>query len=229
MLFARWRRMWYRRGASLRPLLWLATPLAVLLLIDAQLRPVIRSMAAYQAKVIATRIINEAVTESLSGGAAPYDRLVQVQCDNSGRVTSVQTDMVRLNLLKASLTTTASQRLSMLESQTVLIPVGTLTGWQLLSGRGPRVEFKIVPSGFVQSQLQHRFDSAGINQTRHQILLQVDASIIAVLPGYSTTTEVSTGLVLAETVIVGVSPEAFTQVLTENGDTAGLLADYGQH
>ena len=86
-----------------------------------------------------------------------------------------------------------------------------------------------MPAGYVRSSLSHRFDAAGINQTRHQIMLRLDASIIAVLPGYTTSTEVSTDFLLAETVIVGTSPDSFTQVLTGDDQSIDqLIADYGR-
>ncbi|MDF3005769.1 MAG: yunB [Oscillospiraceae bacterium] len=225
------RRFWPRRtlqsqALKIRFLVFMLIVFGLLALIDAQIRPMIKSMAAYQAKVYATRVINEAIGAQLTGNTVSYDSLVKVTTDNNGRVTSVQTDMVRLNLLKATMTDAASQQLALLQSQTIRIPLGTLLGWQLLSGRGPKIEFKIVPAGFVQSQLNHRFDSAGINQTRHQIVMQLDANIIAILPGYTAASEISSSLILAETVIVGVSPESFTQVLTKNDDAAGLIADY---
>ena len=58
--------------------------------------------------------------------------------------------------------------------------------------------------------------------------MQLDANIIAILPGYTSASEISSSLILAETVIVGVSPESFTQVLTKNDDVAGLIADYNK-
>ena len=194
---------------------------------DKHIRPMIKTMAASQAKVFATRAINKAVNEQLASGEIPYDSLVKVSLDNNGKVTSVQTDMVKLNLLKSAMTNAASEQLNLLQSQTVRIPIGTLLGLQILSGRGPRVEFKIVPAGFVNSQLTHRFDTAGINQTRHQIVLELIANISAVLPGYSAASQVTSSLILAETVIVGVSPEAFTQVITEQTEPENIIADYG--
>lgn len=222
------RRTWQSHVIKIRLLVFLLTVFGLLTAVDAQIRPMIKSMAAYQAKVYATRVINEAISAQLASNAVSYDSLVKVTTDYNGRVTSVQTDMVRLNLLKATMTDAASQQLALLQSQTIRIPLGTLLGWQLLSGRGPKIEFKIVPAGFVQSQLNHRFDSAGINQTRHQIVMQLDANIIAILPGYTAASEISSSLIMAETVIVGVSPESFTQVLTKNDDTAGLIADYNK-
>lgn len=216
-----------RRGGFLRVKIFLLLLVLAVALIDAQIRPVIKSMAANQAKVYATRVINDAVSQRLSGeDAVDYAALVKVTTDNAGKVTSVQADMVRLNTLKAEMTSAASEQLSLLQSQTIMLPIGTLTGLQLLSGRGPRVEFKIIPAGFVNSTLNHSFDSAGINQTRHRIVMELSATITAILPGYSAASEVSSSLILAETVIVGVSPQSFTQVITKNDEIPGLIADY---
>jgi len=206
----------------------LALIIFAVLSVDNRIRPMIKTMAASQAKVFATRIINESINKQFSSDDLSYDALVKVILDGDGKVTSVQTDMVRLNVLKSKMTAAASEQLNLLQNQTVRIPLGTLLGLQIFSGRGPKVEFKILPTGYVDSKLNHRFDSAGINQTRHQIVLQIDATIMALLPGYSASSSVSTSLILAETVIVGASPEAFTQVVTEEQtDSAGIIADYG--
>ena len=225
----RWTRAGRRYGARLRAAFFLLLLLGCCAAVDAHIRPVIQSMAAYQAKVYATRILNEAVEAQLAGESPSYRELVSLSTGDDGKINAVQTDVVRLNLLKAALTNAATDRLEELEQQTVLVPLGTLLGWQVLSGRGPLVEFRLVPAGYVRSSLSHRFDAAGINQTRHQIMLRLDASIIAVLPGYTTSTEVSTDFLLAETVIVGTSPDSFTQVLTGDDQSIDqLIADYGR-
>ncbi len=225
----RWARAGRRYGARLRAAFFLLLLLGCCAAVDAHIRPVIQSMAAYQAKVYATRILNEAVEAQLAGESPSYRELVSLSTGDDGKINAVQTDVVRLNLLKAALTNAATDRLEELEQQTVLVPLGTLLGWPVLSGRGPLVEFRLVPAGYVRSSLSHRFDAAGINQTRHQIMLRLDASIIAVLPGYTTSTEVSTDFLLAETVIVGTSPDSFTQVLTGDDQSIDqLIADYGR-
>ncbi|MBC8577139.1 sporulation protein YunB [Yanshouia hominis] len=225
----RWAGAGRRYGARLRAAVFLLLLLGCCTAVDAHIRPVIQSMAAYQAKVYATRILNEAVEAQLAGESPSYRELVSLSTGDDGKINAVQTDVVRLNLLKAALTNAAADRLEELEQQTVLVPLGTLLGWQVLSGRGPLMEFRLVPAGYVRSSLSHRFDAAGINQTRHQIMLRLDASIIAVLPGYTTSTEVSTDFLLAETVIVGTSPDSFTQVLTGDDQSIDqLIADYGR-
>ena len=68
-------------------------------------------------------------------------------------------------------------------------------GGQILSGRGPEVEFRVIPAGYVHTEIYNQFQSAGINQTLHQIMLKVDATVSAVMPIYTVTTEVTTNTV----------------------------------
>ncbi len=196
-------------------------------LIDTRVRPVIQSVSSYQARVFATKAINDAIAQELAGENIRYDNLVMISQNETGGITAIQTDMVALNRLRSSATEAVLDCLAQMEQQSIEIPIGTLSGIQFFSGRGPTVEFKVVPAGFLQTQLENRFDSAGINQTRHQIMLNMNMNVIAIIPGYSVTTEVTVNFCLAETVVVGVVPDAFTQII---GDESGLnnqIFDYG--
>lgn len=74
--------------------------------------------------------------------------------------------------------------------QDIYLSMGTLSGVQLLSGRGPDLNLKVVPSGYMTSEIENRFDSAGINQTRHQIMLKMDMRVLAIIPGYTVATDI---------------------------------------
>lgn len=176
------------------------------LLTDLNLRPLIKRYAQYQATVIATNTINRTIEQELSDNLDLYRDLITVSTTHDDTVTSIQTDSVRINLLKSKLTNLIGERLAAVSTQNIDIPVGTMLGAQILSGRGPKLNFKVIPTGFVQSQIKNQFTSAGINQTLHQIILQIDVSVAAIIPGYTTTTEVTTNFVIAETIIVGKVP-----------------------
>ena len=74
--------------------------------------------------------------------------------------------------------------------------------------------------------IQSTFDDAGINQTRHQIMLNIDATVYIVIPWYKTNVELSTNFVIAETVIVGTVPEYFTRV-DGSENVVDDINDYG--
>ena len=71
-----------------------------------------------------------------------------------------------------------------------------------------------------------RFEDAGINQTRHQLILAVQTEVEAVLAGKRTEVSVPSEFVLAETVLVGQIPESYTRVLTDSRELVSELNDY---
>ncbi|MDD2955702.1 MAG: sporulation protein YunB [Oscillospiraceae bacterium] len=190
---------------------WAAALCAAIALValDTQVRPVIRAYAGYQAKVYATRAIDAAVLEVLSREQVTYDGLIHVSRGNGGEILALQTDAVAVNRLKSLMTAAITRKLEEMESQEVRVHAGTLSGAQFLAGRGPMLSFRLLPAGFARASLCQAFDSAGVNQTHHQVKLEVEASITAVIPAYSVTTQVATDVVLAETVIVGSVPQAY--------------------
>lgn len=103
----------------------------------------------------------------------------------TGKVTALQADTVLLNQIKSAVTEQVGERLQDLSSHDLSIPLGSLTGVKIFSGRGPSISFRLMPEGVVMTNLYHEFFQAGVNQTLHRIYLQIDMEISAVLPGFS--------------------------------------------
>ncbi|MBQ3103858.1 MAG: sporulation protein YunB, partial [Oscillospiraceae bacterium] len=100
--------------------------------------------------------------------------------------------------------------LSQLADTELSIPVGTLTGSPLLAGRGPRLKVRMQTVGVAGSDIENEFTAAGINQTKHRIILTVEVRVSILLPGYTTYTTAGGSYEVAETVIVGQVPETYT-------------------
>lgn len=214
-------------GLLARLLAVLAVLLIAAAVADMRMRPMVEDMLAYQAKVYAFRTINDAMLRELEQDTVAYDDIARLTRTADGSVASIQTDVVAVNRLKSQMTDSVVRRLEDVENQTIRIPVGTLLGNQFTTGRGPAVAIRVVPVGYVQSELYNQFSSAGINQTLHQIMLQTSVQMVAVLPGYSVKTETSTSFCIAETVIVGAIPEGYTIVDGDNNSTVAKVNDYG--
>ena len=58
------------------------------------------------------------------------------------------------------------------------------------------------------------FSEAGINQTLHQILMEVSMDVTILVAGGTKKATISQTVVVAETVIVGIVPESFLNVGT---------------
>ncbi len=201
-----------RRLYLFRFLAMVVVILVVLLALDIRLRPIIRDYSYSRAVYLATSTINDAVNEEISNSGVEYNDLIYLEKDDTGRVTALHTNIVKINKLKASVTNYVIDKLNELDTSPLSIPLGTISGIDMLSGMGPIIQIKVVPLGQATAAFGSEFTSAGINQTRHSITMQVSATVTIMLPRESIETEVTTHVDVAETVIVGVVPDSYTNV-----------------
>ena len=92
---------------------------------------------------------------------------------------------------------------------TIEIPSGNLTGASLLMGRGPRIPVRIVVLSSSRVEFSNGIVTAGINQTKHQISLRVTVDMEILVPWGTENTQVSTDVLIADTVIVGKVPDTY--------------------
>ena len=225
--FFYYRRRWDRRTA-LRLLLFflLAGVLAVLLMAAVQMRSLLSGLAVTRVSNTVTGIVSEAVYGAIETGELQYDSLVSLEKDNEGQITAVHSNMAAFNHLQAEILSTVLERVDEVDADDLSIPIGSLTGSAILAGRGPAIHVRMESVGSSQANFHNEFTSAGINQTKHQIVLTVDVSASILLPGFHTATEVSNSFIVAETVIVGAVPENYTSFTTESGTYIEDTKDY---
>ena len=215
-----------RLPARLRVLAVLCLLAGLLIMIERNLRPLIQAYGETAAKWVAMRAVNDGVEKALSASNITYDQLVTVQKDDQGTITSIEADVVQINRLKAAATGAVMDELENYTKQTVEIPFGNLIGGDFFTGRGPYIPIKISMSGTALSVMNSRFTSAGINQTSHQIELEVTVRIYAAIPGFRSSIETTTNYLVAETVLVGEVPDSFTQVDGDQADIVRKIFDY---
>ena len=198
-----------RRGMPVRGKVFiiLACTVAVCFIFNMQIKPVVETAVANESEIFAVNVINQAVLENLGENAVSYENLISVSRDGSGNVQSITTNVVEMNMLKSNIIKNVQQKLGDNSYIKVWIPYGTFLGGDIFYGRGPKVPLKIMLSGNVSADFKSSFSSAGINQTRHQIYLNVTASVHSFLPGFRESTDVKTNVLVAETVIVGSVPQ----------------------
>ena len=178
----------------------------VLVWADARLHPQLHALAAMQALASQEHVLNSAVLSALDGGE--YGALIAVQQNERGQVTSIQTDALQINILKGRISEAAASALAE-RTQVVAIPAGSLTGLDLLAGRGPAIRVPVRTSGYANAEIESVFEDAGINQTIHRLLLQVHAEVCLSMSKTQQTKSLTYAVSLAETVIVGEVPALY--------------------
>ena len=179
------------------------------LLLDARVRPLVRRLTAVQAQALAAQASSRGVSEALARCETDYNALVELQREASGEVVSVQTNAYAVNRVRIAVDQAVTDVLAQLAQKPLGVPLGSLTGLALLNGRGPRLPVLISVTGSVQTDFENRFESAGANQTRHQIFMNTTLTVLTVFPGGDTKTTYNATVLLAETVIVGAVPYAY--------------------
>ena len=192
--------------------------------LDMGIRPMVREAAASQTQIAVNRMIQRAVLEVLEEDGLRYQSFVSLQQNQSGETTALITDTVLINRLQGELLEKILQTLQQYRELKLELSLGSLTGIQFLAGRGPLVALQL---RLVKTKIINQFDEAGINQTRHRIQLQVTVDMLSLLPGYRISSQAQCNVILAETIIVGLVPDAYTEVYGGTDDLVGMIQDYG--
>ena len=203
----RWRKYGSHHQIKWKAVFVLIICFVLVILLDQQLRPIILSITTNQARIKSVDTINSAVTKELSEHGVSYNDLISVERNDSGEVLSITTNMVKMNELKAAIITNVQKQLGDDNQMNMGVPLGTLLGNDLLHGWGPNVPLRLTLSGNVNADFKSSFESAGINQTKHQIYLNIHTSVYSLIPGFNSTTDVETNVPVAETIIVGQVPQ----------------------
>ena len=208
--------LYYQRRIGRRTLLrflaffLITLMLTLLFFFTAQMQPLLENLATTRVSNMVNRIVSEAVDEAIENGDISYNDLITFEKDNEGQITALYSNMAAFNRLQSHILDIILARIDQVSARELSIPVGSLSGSVLLAGRGPRISVRMESVGSSSANFENEFTSAGINQTKHQIVLNIDVAVSILLPGFSTATTVSNAVTVAETVIVGSVPDTYT-------------------
>lgn len=180
--------------------------IALFCFIEIKIRPLIREASKSKARAYATEIISSAVLSALSES----EQLVTIEYNNDG-VSSIQTNIAELSKLRAVVILDLTDKISK-DRFGFSVPLGSLSSSNLIAGVGIPIKIKLVPIGDVYADIRTEFVESGINQTLHKITLRVRITFNVISAGSSVKMELANDISLAETVIVGKVPDAYTAI-----------------
>ncbi len=170
--------------------------------------PVLKTVSEDQIRALAVTAVNEAVSEVMEQSPS-YTDMVIIGYDNENCINSIRINSTAVNSIVQKSTIESQNRITELGSHGIDVPVGSLSGIMLFSGKGPDLNLRVVPVGSVTAKLCSEFKEAGINQTNHRIYLRIGAKISAILPGANNVINTETDVVILESVIIGKIPDTY--------------------
>lgn len=213
MRWRRWRRFSFQKKKNGQAYfaIMLGVLLALLMIhtIHNALRPPLVALTENRIRNQIIHVAEEAVGEVLYRQGASYSDMVSLQTGKSGEITILSTDTVQLNQLRNAVMEQVITQVEDLDTEELGIPLGLLTGWDLLSATGPKLPVRVLSVASASGSYRNDFISAGINQTLHRIFLDVTILVRVLLPGGIVETEVMVPISVAETVIIGQVPQTY--------------------
>ena len=172
-----------------------------------QYRDVVLELSETQVKNHTSDLINDAIDEQIETGNIQYDRIVYFEKDLDGRITALKTNMSEVNRLKTDILNIINDEILALDTTDLGIHTGSLLLPEFFSGRGFLLPIQIVSIRNSEASLHSEFREAGINQTLHQLNMQVSVDVTVLVLGQTDDFTVCSQVIVAETVIVGQVPD----------------------
>ncbi|MEZ4357048.1 MAG: sporulation protein YunB [Eubacteriales bacterium] len=187
----------------------LISVIVLLYIIDASVKPGIFALTETKLKSLAVNAMNESIKDITKD--LEYSDFINIEKDNEGQINLILANSVKMNEVSSSIALDTQQRIEELGTQGIDLPIGSILGGSFFSGRGPNINIKFEPIGVATSKFYSDFESAGINQTRHCIYIDVETTFKIIVGNSSQEVSTKSEMLILETIIVGKVPETYLQ------------------
>ena len=209
-------RMLRRFRIFLRVMILAVLGVAVAFLVfRSRFRDVIQDLAQTQVKNTTSDLTNDAIAKQIADGVIQYDRIVYFEKDLDGRITALKTNIGEINRLKTDILNIINDEILALDTSDIGIPLGSVFLPELFSGKGITIPIRILAIRNSDASFSSSFTQAGINQTLHQLTMEVCVDVTVLVLGQTSSFNVKSEVVIAQTIIVGEVPSTFLNTGSE--------------
>ena len=165
----------------------------------------VESYAVYNTE----KAVNQAIDEIFEKDNIKYEDLIDLSENANGEISALKVNTVKLNLLKSKLSSNITKKINTAEHGEINLNFGTIYKSSLLSGAGPVLRIKIHPANQTIIKFKDTFTQNGINQVKHTLYLDIKVCYTITAVTILKSSEYSTLIPVADTVIVGTVPKYY--------------------
>jgi len=180
--------------------------------------PAIISMADVEMRAKVTETINTIVINEFSNNN-DYKNLVDIEKDGDGNIVLLSADTMKMNKIAGEIAAQAQKQLNDLGIIGIKIPLAFILNNNILAYYGPSITVKMRPLGYIETSYSSDFQSAGINQTRLKIYINVSTDMRVTIPLKSSDSKVKNQIPISETIVVGKIPQTAISMDLQNAGT----------
>ena len=176
---------------------------------DMKMRPIIETVGGTALKNSLSNVLDRTVNEIVDDIGVRYGDMVNMEKNPDGSIAAITLNSSYINGYKADLSDRCSDRLAEFDKTSVPIPMSSIIGLAFFDNPIFNIDVTATIYGFAITDVISKFESAGINQTRHTIYLDVNASAHAYMGLVHLNESVDETVILVETIIVGTVPDTY--------------------
>lgn len=181
------------------------------------IEPLLTQFTKSNAYTLAMKATEQAIRSNLNN--ITYDSIISEVTDENGKIVALRTNTNELNKISNNLAISIEENISATGESSIKIPIALFFNAGIFGGAGIKTNIKTVPLGDTKIECISQFDSVGINQTRHRILLKINTYFTIIAPIYLKNECYTKEVVLAETILNGDIPETYYSLdLSEESD-----------
>ena len=173
------------------------------------LRPQLLAFTAAQVRNRLNQLSSQVVSQVMQDQSLTYSELVVLRTGQGGEVSTMSVDSQKLNLLRAQVMEQITEQILALDTTDLGIPLGLLTGIDILSAAGPKLPVRVTSVASATGLFRNEFTNAGINQTLHRIVLDVTITARLLLPVGITETAITIPVYITEAIVIGQVPQTY--------------------
>ena len=179
---------------------------ALFVYFEMKVSPFMRDYTIMKGQQTMTELFSDTVNQKMNDMNLSYDKLINITYSQNGEVQSLNTDVITVNKLKNEVTAELSEELSGEFEYAVELPIGSIINTEFLSGMGKSIEFNNIVTGDVKSEFRSEFETGGVNQTIHRLYIDITGDLLIIGGGEQEPIELTTSVLVGETVLVGNVP-----------------------
>lgn len=202
-----------KRSRRLKIIFVITLMIVCLCLLEKAISPIVGGIADAKVRSLITESVNKVVKQQFADNPQyqDYPDLMTIERNSDGNVELMLPNTVLINQVVAEMTLAINDQLSTV-NQTLYIPAGSITKSKLFAALGPQIPIKTTYLGYVNVKITDDFVAAGINQTRHQLWMNISSEILVSVPFIKDKIVVETTVLLSEGIIVGPVPDTYVEI-----------------
>ena len=137
---------------------------------------------------------------------------IEISYSTDKRVTGINVKVDDINRARFSISHSILNMLNSSSVKTIELPLGCIFDSSLIYGKGPAIKLRVLSGNNFKGSIESKFTERGINQTMFELYMTFYIEVTVSMPLRTTQIPISTSYLLAQTLIVGEVPEAFTDI-----------------